>query len=68
MDVDYKSIVLCMTAQSIFWMMLQDLGDVVKPGQLYLMNKLYGINGMPMLLLLKVLSRLAILSMLGLAL
>jgi hypothetical protein len=44
MDVDYKNIVLSRIAELIFGMMLHSLGDLVKPGQLYPMKKVYGIN------------------------
>jgi hypothetical protein len=44
MDVDYKDVVSCKIAELIFRMMLHDLGDVVKPGQLYPMKIVNGIN------------------------
>jgi hypothetical protein len=43
-DVDYKNVVSCRIGESIFRMMLHDLGDVVKPRQQYPMSKVYGIN------------------------
>jgi hypothetical protein len=43
-DVVYENAVSCRIAESIFRMMLHDLGDVVKLGQLYPTNKVYGIN------------------------
>ena len=44
MDMDYENAVMCRITELIFLMMLHDLGDVVKPGWLYPMNKVYGIN------------------------
>jgi hypothetical protein len=38
-NVDYKDVVLCQIAESIFHMVLCNFGDVVKPGQLYPMKK-----------------------------
>jgi hypothetical protein len=35
---------LCRIVESIFRMMLHGLDDAVKPGWLYPMNKVYGIN------------------------
>jgi hypothetical protein len=43
-NVDYKDVVLCQIAESIFHMVLCNLGDMVKPGQLYPMKKVYGID------------------------
>ncbi len=43
-DVDYKDVVSCRTAELIFCMMLHDLGDVVIPGQLKQVKKVYGID------------------------
>jgi hypothetical protein len=42
-DVDYKKVVLCRIAKLIFSMMMHNLGDMVKPGRLHPMNKVYGI-------------------------
>jgi hypothetical protein len=44
MDVDYENVVLCRIAESILCIMLHNLGDVVKPGKLNPMKKVYGIN------------------------
>ncbi len=43
-DVDYKNVVSCRIAESIFHMILHNFGDVVKPGQLYPVFEVYGIN------------------------
>ncbi len=43
-DVGDKDIVLCKIVELIFCAMLHDLRVVVKPGQLYPMKKVYGIN------------------------
>jgi hypothetical protein len=43
-DVDYKKVVSCKIVELIFIMMMQILGDMVKPGRLHPINKVYGIN------------------------
>jgi hypothetical protein len=44
MGVDYKDVVSCRIAESIFCMILHDLVDMVTPGWLYPMKKIYGVH------------------------